>query len=410
MKVRILKSLAELGDEVLDRITADSSIHLDRRWLRLIDAVDLATCLRGALDLAYAVAYLGDDPVAVCPFFRSASPTLYFAFSIDRFYLTGWQKELARVAPERAGLLRLVRPLFAAYRACLRATGALPRPWIMATSPLSPRGGIAVAAIGEERAGAARAAVIDALKGLAAEDGSILAFFGVAEDDQGLRRALGQASFDEVFFGHDMAVDLPEGGFSAYLDGFKASRRKMMLKEMEAVRREGIRFAVETDLRRLGPALEQLYDRTASKYNDEHVRHPPELWDALQQKLGPSAEAICAWRGESLVAFSELLHKRDLWVPHTGRLHADEGPVYFSVALYEPIRRAYELGATRVWFLPGAFESKRRRGALGHALYSCFWCPRVRSRLLLMPWIRAFGRMSEKELSFARRPSSYLKT
>jgi predicted N-acyltransferase len=159
--------------------------------------------------------------------------------------------------------------------------------------------------------------------------------------------------------------------------------------------------------------LEQLYDATYSKYGDEHFHHPASFWSALGRHVAPHAEAVIASCGNEPVGFSALLHKNDdLYFWRVGRTYegtVSDAPVYFNLAFYEPIKRALELGAKRIWLGSGAWEAKRRRGALGHALYSYIWFPRRWARWVLMPYLETFTRISQQQMAEATQPSAYLK-
>jgi hypothetical protein len=54
----------------------------------------------------------------------------------------------------------------------------------------------------------------------------------------------------------------------------------------------------------------------------------------------------------------------------------DRVPFYFDLSIYEPVRRAIELGYRTYWLGPGAYETKCRRGAEQIPLYNYCWFPR----------------------------------
>src|SRR5512137_3055131 len=82
----IVDSLKSFSDADLDPVTTSSTIFLDRRWFRLIDAVDLPHLARGELTLHYVVVSSNSELVAVCPFIISRSQTIFFRYSLEKFF------------------------------------------------------------------------------------------------------------------------------------------------------------------------------------------------------------------------------------------------------------------------------------------------------------------------------------
>ena len=103
---------------------------------------------------------------------------------------------MLRLDPTRAGWIQWVSRIVAAYRSFSRATGANTDGWVLATSPLSHRGDIALAPLSPEDEQWVRDAILDALQEVAKEENLPLCFFGVQEDKTGLRDALAQRQFE----------------------------------------------------------------------------------------------------------------------------------------------------------------------------------------------------------------------
>ncbi|MBI3466392.1 MAG: GNAT family N-acetyltransferase, partial [Planctomycetes bacterium] len=407
--VRILESLTSLSDAQLDRVTAGSSVFFDRRWFRLLDAMDLAPLVRGELAMRYVVVDRGAEPVAICPFVVTRSKSIYFFYSLEKFFFTSWQAELLRLDPTRAGWIQWVSRIVAAYRSFARATGANTDGWVLAASPLSHRGDIAVAPLSLEDEQQARHAVIDALQDVAKEENLPLCFLGVQENKTSLRDALAQRQFEELFLVYDNLLCVPGESFADYMNLFKSDARRLFNREIKQAREAGVRFEITQGLDCLSDSLAKLYDSTYSKYGEEHFHHPASFWSTLEQFVTPHAEALVAYSGREPVGFSLLLNKQDeLWFYRVGRTYdgaVGEAPVYFNLAFYEPVKRAIELGARRIWLGAGAWEAKRRRGAIGHALYSYFWFPRRWSRWVLMPYFKAFTQISREQMAVATQPT-----
>ncbi len=410
---RVLDSLTSFSDEQLDRVTATSSVFFDRRWFRMLDALDLEPLVRGKIAMRYVVVTRSAEPVAVCPFIVTRSKSIYFFYSLKKFFFTSWQAELLRMNQEKASFIRWIGGVVAAYLGFARATGAGTDGWVLAVSPISHRGDIAIAPMTKEDEQAVREKVIDALQEVAKDENLPLCFFGVQQERDSLRQTLVRRDFAELFLIYDNLLQLPVTSFDEYLNLFRSDARRLFNREMKQAREAGVRFEVTHNLNQVSNCMERLYDATYSKYGEEHFHHPASFWSALGRHVAPHAEALIAYRDREPVGFSALLHKNeDLYFWRVGRTYdgeIGEAPIYFNLAFYEPVKRALELGAKRLWLGSGAWEAKRRRGATGHALYSYLWFPRRWARWVLMPYIGTFCRISQEQQAAATQPSAYLK-
>jgi predicted N-acyltransferase len=410
---RVLDSLTSFTDEQLDRVTATAGVFFDRRWFRMLDALDLESLLRGKIAMKYVVVTRDKQPVAVSPFIVTRSESIYFFYSLKKFFFTSWQSELLRMNPEKAAFIRWIGGVVSAYLGFARATGAGTEGWVLAVSPISHRGDVAIAPMPANDEQAVREKVIDSLQDVAKNENLPLSFFGVQQEKNSLRQALIRREFAELFLIYDNVLELPVSSFAEYLDLFRSDARRLFNREMKQAREAGIQFSITRDLDEVSTALERLYDATYSKYGEEHFHHPASFWSALGRHVAPHAEALVAHRDGEPVGFSALLHKNDdLYFWRVGRSYDGEvadTPVYFNLAFYEPVKRALELGAKRLWLGSGAWEAKRRRGAVGHALFSYIWFPRRWSRWVLMPYLDNFSRISQEQQAAATQPSAYLK-
>src|SRR3990172_5456460 len=214
--VEVRESLAASDDDPLDRVTAHSGVFFDRRWFRMLDAIDLDPLVRGAVRLRYVVVRCGTEPVAVCPFLVTRSPSIYFFYSLKKFFFTAWQAELLRLDPGRASFVRWASGIVAGYLAFARATGAGTEGWVLAVSPLSHRGDIAVREMPELDRQRVRDLVVDALQEVARDQNLPLCFFGVQEEKTALRETLIEQGFEELFLVYDNLLHLPVTSFSEY--------------------------------------------------------------------------------------------------------------------------------------------------------------------------------------------------
>lgn len=421
---RIVNSLACYPRAVLEQVTRAASIFFDAGWFRMLEAVDLSQLIGGAVCLRYVVVHAADDkgrPLAICPLLVCRDPGTYFFYSLEKYFFLHWPVEAARMEPQKAGLFRKLARLTGAYRAVAKCCGARMDGWVLAVSPLSHRGDVAVdpRMVGAANRSRVFQTVIEGLKHVAKRERLPLCFFGVEQRRVALRRALVAADFRELFLVFDHA--LPLEGLSSpddYLSRFRSSGRRLFRREMQAAARAGFHFEVVSDVGRMASDFARLYASTYDRYGEEHFSHPASFWSALAEHLGSRAEAVVAYRGRQVAGFSLLLAKNDMWFYRVGRRydpHTEDGRIYFNLAFYEPIRRALQTNTagtqrySNLWLGAGASEAKHRRGGIGHALYSYLWFPRRWDSWLLMPYLDNFAKISRLTQSTAERQTSYLR-
>jgi predicted N-acyltransferase len=404
----IVNSLGHISDEALDRVTSDASAWLDRRWFRLLDSIDLPHLLKGEASFHYVVVRHGEEPVAICPFIVTRSKSIYFHYSLEKFFFLSWQDELLRMNPESERWIRSLSSLVSAYRQFARVMGTGVEGWVLAVSPLTYRGGIAHAEGTAEDAERIRELTISALQEVARSERVPLCFYGLEEEDKDLRQQLVREKFEELFLFFDTYIDMSFKDLDGYLAQFKSEPRRRFKQEMRQPEKLGYRFEVLTDFEHLSAEFERFYEATYSKYGEEHFRHPASFWTQFSQKGAPMMEAVVAYRGDEPKGFVTLLKKGNLlWAYRAGRTSEGEkeNPIYFNLVFYEPLKRALELGSSRFWISPGAWDVKRRRGARAHAIYSYIWFPKRVSRALLLPYLSFFSRTSYAQMSKAVEPA-----
>ncbi len=412
LSARVVASLSSFSDAELDLVTAGSDIAFDRRWFRLLETIELGEVLLGSVELRYLIVEDGSRLVAVCPLLVAMSDRVYFGYSLDGLYFDSWQAELLRVDPSKAAALRVVEVVLAFYRRVLRGFGALAPGWVLAVSPIFARADIATAPLPDAERARVRAAAIEGIQAFAADLSLPACFYGVEEEAADLRRELAERDFTELFFAHDNLLVLPDGGLDGYLAQFRSERRRGIKREMQRPERAGLDVRAGASWSDDAGRIAELYELTARRYGDAFLRLSPEFWRAIERQLGESATVVKARLGSRLVGFAMFLHKRDLWAFKIGRDRAavaDGAGLHFALQFRESIRLARALGLRRIWFGLGGWRTKRLRGAVGYPLYNYLWLPRRRSKLLLLPYIRAFSGFARRELAFAERPSSVMK-
>ncbi|HEU4322799.1 MAG TPA: GNAT family N-acetyltransferase [Roseiflexaceae bacterium] len=391
-----------MSDAELDSVTAGAGIFLDRGWLRLLGAVEVPALARGELRLRYIVARRGSTVVGVCPFLVTRSRSIHYHYSLEKFFFLSWRDELARMNPDSAGRIRLLSACVDAYRRLARVAGSGIEGWVLAASPLSFRGGMAVMGATREERDGVRQRILQTLQEIAADERLPLCVYGVEESDTELRQACTSHGLDELFLVYDNVLPTPFKRLDDYFALFPRKRRYNLRQEMRQAESAGFRFERIADFGALGPSFEKLYLATYSKYGEEYFLHPPSFWEALPRHAGSRAEAIVAYKDSQPLGFVLLLHKGDtLWPYRVGRAEGGEKelPIYFNLVFYEPLKRAIELGTRRLVLGGGAWEAKRHRGTQGLALYSYFRFPHLRSRALLKPYLSLFTRISQSELN-----------
>lgn len=411
--VQVIDSLRGLSDAELDRVTSGASVFFDRRWLRLLDELDLGPLLHGAVSFRYAVVRRDGELQALCPFFVTESPSIHLAYSFEKTYFSGWPEELARIDPRKARLARWLSRLLAGLRRASQLAGIWPSKWIVAVSPLSFRGGVAVAPLASADRAAATRALLGALQAVAEDEGAAAWFYRFPAADQELRDALGACGFDELFLLQDSVIEDLDGGLEGYLRRFQGTKRRKLKSEIAKAKSSGLRFESAKSVAGLEPEIARLYAGTYAKYGPEYFAHPPSFWSSVAERLGPCSDFVLAYRGEQLVGFTLLLHKNgDLWAYRCGKLEEERKAgdfLYFSLGFYEPMRRAAELSAKRLWLGPGAWGTKHHRGAVGVPLHGAFYFPRRATRAALLPYLRLFSRGTQHELRFMETASESVK-
>jgi predicted N-acyltransferase len=415
LRIEVRESIDGIDAAALERITSRSNVFFDPRWFRVIESVALDALVGGAVTVRYVMAWAGTTPVALCPILVTRSADVHLFYSLEKFFFTPWWSSgLEKHAPGMASRARWARLAISICRTLAHVARAEVSGWVLAVSPLSHRAEVAVAPLDDEgREQAVRDAIIGALQDLAAELGLPLCFLGLQHDSEKLREALVCRGFDEVFLAYDNVLELAGGTFENYLGRFKSDARRLLKREIKSASDAGVRFERTRSLAELGPVLDALYRSTSMRYSNDFFQQPPEFWVALERHMGDHVEAIVARDADGPTGFSLLLRKNDeLWFHRVGRSYECDtanAAVYFNLAFYEPVRRALEVRARRIWLGFGAWEAKRRRGAVARPISSAFWFPRRWSRALLRPYLAGFGAVSRGAMAHVLEPSSYLK-
>lgn len=216
----------------------------------------------------------------------------------------------------------------------------------------------------------AAAGVVDAVRGLAGDQAAVAMFLG--DDDVAAFRSAGITA-PPVLLTLDAAVDLPPGGWDAYLATLSRSRRN-------GVRRDARRFA-ESGLRtQCRPATEcsaiagRLMAATEARYG--HFADAEGLTRAFAEQaaaMGDAAEVVLALDEDGTATgfclyyrWRDVLYVRAVGFDYDASRQAGE---YFELMYHQPILTAYEHGCRQVHFGIEAPDAKARRGATLRGLW-----------------------------------------
>lgn len=100
LTLKLHDSVSHLSDAALDALTGSANVFFGRRWLRMLDSMDLSSLVRGELSMRYAIVSQQDVPIALCPFFITRSKSIHPHYSLEKFFFTSWKADLERLNPD----------------------------------------------------------------------------------------------------------------------------------------------------------------------------------------------------------------------------------------------------------------------------------------------------------------------
>jgi|GEM_PF-3112663 len=409
--VHVVPSLGAFDEAAIAAVCEGAGPFFTPRWFAMVEEAGLSALLGGAVDVRYVVATRDGRPAALCPVLRVRSRSVYFGYSLEKYFFSSWQTDLRRMAPALSPWIPWMRRLLAGFQRALHVAGARTDGWLLAISPLSFRGRLVVGP-GEPDGDVLRMALIERLKDLAAEEDLPLCVYGVEGRDAPTRGALRRADLRELFLFPDMALPVPPGGLPEYLAGFRNDRRKAIRRALRAAEAQRVRFEATRDWDGLADRIAAQYAATYGRHNEDHVRAPAAFWRTLGRRLGDHASLAVARDGDDVLAFvTELFGGGEQFQYRGGRTYDDRARragVHFNLAA-TALQRAADRGVRLLWLGPNAWEGKHWRGAIPHPLYLHWWFPRRAPRALLLPYLRLFARVTHRLVERYERPTSGLK-
>lgn len=160
-------------------------------------------------------------------------------------------------------------------------------------------------------------------------------------------------------------------GFSTFddyvnsLEVFGRNSRKVVRREINKNRREGVVIEEMSDPSECESRLHDLLDLTHRKYNNTNIPFRRGFLSALKSNLGPEAVIYSARKGGRVIGAAVLLRRNDYgYIPMVGVDHEAAGNdfTYFNLAYYRPVRDAIQWRVKEVQCGAGMNEVKRRRG------------------------------------------------
>jgi uncharacterized protein len=214
------------------------------------------------------------------------------------------------------------------------------------------------------------ASLVAAAEDLASSRGAAsTVFLYVDEQDRSLRHILDERGYRSFASGEVSSLPLPPGGFTAYVNGLSAHRRRRVLAERRTVAAADVKMSIEPLTTALVPTLAKLETSLYHKYGVEHWQ--PELsvhaLNRILDILGDAALLCLARADDDVRGFGLILRFRDTWYMHRcGFDYARKGalPLYFETLYYHPIEIAPDHGVTALHYGTGSVDTKRSRGCM----------------------------------------------
>jgi len=222
-----------------------------------------------------------------------------------------------------------------------------------------------------ECAAAALRALVEGVRAATAEYGADRAWW-LYLDDRSVRLLSPLLATTPKVLGGDGQIDLPEGGYEAYLASTGRRRQR--------IRRDEERFAAagyavgRVRLSQMLPDAARLLGQTQRRYGfDVDDAHLERLLRAQCEATRDEATVYtCEREGEVLgccisYTAAQTIYARAVGFDYARLANAGE---YFSLTYYQPIRDAYRLGLTTLHLGKSAYQAKTLRGAVIRPLWA----------------------------------------
>jgi predicted N-acyltransferase len=200
-------------------------------------------------------------------------------------------------------------------------------------------------------------------------------------------------------------IDIEWDSFSNYLAGLSASGKNMPTK----VRRE-VKAATKTQMQCVSPGdvrndwrtIQGLWQQTHERHTWAPSSYKADFLASLARFCPDVSILNLARMNDSLLGAALLLRSGTSAAgPAIGISddeHARKSFIYFSLAIYEPVRFAVENGLRRVYLGASSYELKRRRGCREVNLSMYIWTGSRIGRLFIRAWCRIHRVWTERNL------------
>jgi len=388
IQIRIHRSIREIDKTVWDALASQLSIYFDYDWL--------ASNEQGLFNSAYyTCAYTTqNDLVAAAPaYVISDSDTCYFPYNI---------KEILTAPATLNEIVTTLCPVWLrgigesvlsiATRLALRILKVRFFPMLICTTPYGYVSSF-VGAEGMANQVDVTKAILEAMDSICeAKQIPSLAFLYLPES-QFLSTDLAQWGFQRISLYPDCFLDLEWESFDQYVKSFRSKQRRNIRTEIKRFHSKGlqIQFYESFDLNTWIDELIRLEINVAAKY-DHSVLDSEVFRQWYKQVIGNmlgQARLFVAYKESQPVGFTLLLQKGNTYYVKLYGLdydQADQSFAYFNLVFYAPIQQAIAQGITRIYFGPGGYEAKLKRG--------CHVEPRCGAirfkRVLANAWLRIY--------------------
>jgi predicted N-acyltransferase len=149
------------------------------------------------------------------------------------------------------------------------------------------------------------------------------------------------------------------------LDRFSANSRKVIRREMNKNRKEGIVIEEVSDLHGLESRLHELLDANYLKYNRKKIPFKQGFLSALKANLGRDVVIYVARKNGSVIGTSIVFRRNGygyISLVGTDKEAGGNNFTYFNIAYYKPIMDAIEAKMKQVYCGIAMYDIKRRRG------------------------------------------------
>lgn len=388
IQIRIHRSIKEIDKSVWNALTSQQSIYFDYDWL--------ASNEQGLFSSAYYIcAYTTqNDLVAAAPAYVISDPnTCYFPYNIKEMLIAPatLNEIVTTLCP--VWLRHIGKSVLSiATRLALKILKVHFFPMLICTTPYGYVSGF-IRAEGTANQADVTKAILEAMDSICeAERIPLLALLYLPES-QLLSTDLAQWGFQRISLYPDCFLDIEWESFDQYIKSFRSKQRRNIRTEIRRFHSKGlqIQFYESFDLNTWIDELIRLEINVATRY-DHGVLDPEVFRQWYRQVIGnmlSQSRLFVAYRESQPVGFTLLLQKGNTYYVKLYGLdydQADQSFAYFNLVFYAPIQQAIAQGMTRVYFGPGGYEAKLKRGCHIESRYGAI---RFKS-MLANAWLRIY--------------------